>query len=182
MSQYTYAFQKDAEKTARAVGRSVPISPKVGVEICNLIRYKSVSQARNLLENAIAMKQPLPFHRYVNGLGHKPGMGPGRYNPTAARHILATINGAAKNAEVKNLGSELIIIHACSQRAARSFKYGRQSRQKEKRAHIEIVLAPKAVKAGAGEKATSADSAKSKPLAKKQKPAKQTSHGPATQN
>ena len=143
MAQYQYAFQKDAANTARAVGRSIPISSKNSVEICSLIRYKPVARARAILEDAIAMNQPLSFKRYVNGLGHKAGMGPGRYLPTTARTILAVIDSAVKNAEVKNLGTDLIIIHACAHRASRARHYGRQSGQKEKRTHLEIVLAPR---------------------------------------
>ena len=146
MAHYQYAYQKDTLNIARAVGRGLPISSKQSVEICKLIRYKSIAKARRLLEETIALKQPLPFTRYVNGFGHKPGMGPGRYVPTAAKNILFTINAAVKNAEVKNLGADLIIVHACAHRAARAPHYGRQSGQKEKRTHVEIVVAPRAEK------------------------------------
>jgi len=147
MPHYTYAFQGNeaaASKTARAVGRSLPASTKQSVEICAMIRGKPLAYARRLLEDAKNFKRPLAFKRFVNGYGHKSGMGPGRYAPTTATLILATIANASKNAQVKNLGDDLIIIHACAHHASHSYRYGRQSRRKEKRTHVEIVLAPRA--------------------------------------
>jgi ribosomal protein uL22 len=147
MPHYTYAFQGNeqaANKTARAVGRSIPVSTKQSVEICAMIRGKPVAYAKRLLEDAKNFKRPLAFKRFVNGHGHKSGMGPGRYAPTTATLILATIASATKNAQTKNLGDDLIIIHACAHHASHSYRYGRQSRRKEKRTHVEIVLAPRA--------------------------------------
>ena len=142
MAQYQYSFQGSEEKTAKAVGRDLPISFKQSIELCAFIRHRPVKQALHLLQDAIDLKQPIPFKRFVNGYGHKSGMGPGRYVPTAAKNILQTINHAVKNAQQKNLGTELIIIHATAQQGSRSFHYGRQSRQKEKKTHVEIVVAP----------------------------------------
>jgi hypothetical protein len=42
------------------------------------------------------------------------------------------------NASNKGLGSNLIIIHACAQRASEPFHYGRKRRVQHKRCHVEI--------------------------------------------
>ena len=146
MAQYLYSYQGSEEKIAKAVGRSLPISTKQSIEICALIRNKPVSYAMNVLDSAAKLKQPLPFRRFVNGYGHKPGMASGRFAVNAAKGILETVNNAVKNAQNKSLGAELVIVHAVAQHASRSYRHGRQSRRKEKKTHVEIIVAPAPVK------------------------------------
>jgi len=136
-----YAFQKfEKEKMARAYGRDLPISTKQSIEICKLIKGKSVEKAKKILENV--EKKAVPFTRFNRDVGHKPGIGPGRYPIKTAKNILKVLKNAETNASQKGL-SDLVIIHSCCHKAARSWHYGRKRRQKNKRSHIEIILAPK---------------------------------------
>ena len=134
---------------ARAVGRDLSISKKQSVEICNHIRHKSTSQAKKILEDAIALRKAIPFTRFNWNVGHRSGMGPGRYPQKAATEILALIKSAEANAQVKGLNTgNLSIVHINAQKAPTPHHYGRQRGTKMKRTHIEVVLQelPKKVK------------------------------------
>lgn len=60
MAKINYAFTDD-KKTAKALGRSLKISPKHAVEICNRIRGMKVENAKNYLEDVIEMKKAVPL-------------------------------------------------------------------------------------------------------------------------
>jgi large subunit ribosomal protein L22 len=160
MTQHNYAYQKSEENTAKAVGRNLDISPKQGTEICKYVRGRRLSQAKMLLQQAIDEKRPIPFTRFTNGLGHKPGMSAGRYNPKASSQILKVINSAEANAKNKGYNSaDLKVVHISMQIGTKNWHYGRQKRSIFKNSHIEVVL--QEVKGiGKTEKKVKADSVK----------------------
>ncbi|MEN4007233.1 MAG: 50S ribosomal protein L22 [Methanobacteriaceae archaeon] len=148
MAKINYAFT-DKEKTAKALGRSLKISPKHAVEICNRIRGMKVENARNYLEDVIEMKKAVPFKRHNKKVGHRRGLGgwpTGRYPVKAASYILDVLENAEANAEYKGLDSEnLKIIHISSHRGyvirgwtPRAF--GRASSFNTPTTHLQIVL------------------------------------------
>jgi large subunit ribosomal protein L22 len=149
-----YAFNEyNKELMARAVGRDLSISKKQSVEICNWIRYKTTKQATRILEDAIGMKQPIPFTRFNWNVGHRPGMGPARYAVKAATEILMLVKSVEANAQVKGLNTgNLKIVHINAQKAPTPHHYGRQRGTKMKRTHIELVVQEKAQKAEGTEK------------------------------
>ncbi|MFH1212314.1 MAG: 50S ribosomal protein L22, partial [Candidatus Woesearchaeota archaeon] len=135
-----YRYATKVENCAKAVGISLPVSTKKAVEICNMIRGKKVEVAATMLQQVIEKKRAVPIRRFARGgTGHRKKMGPGRYPEKSCGQILALLNTAIANAQVKGL-SNLIIKGICAQRAAKSFHFGRKRRRKMKRAHIEIVL------------------------------------------
>src|SRR3989338_2021572 len=132
---------------ARAVGRDLSISKKQSVEICKWIRYKSTSRAKRILEDAIKMERAIPYTRFNWNVGHRPGMGTGRYQIKASTEILALIKSAEANAQLKGLNTgNLHIVHINAQKAPTPHHYGRQRGTKMKRTHIEIVLQERAEK------------------------------------
>lgn len=143
-----YAFSAyNKELMARAVGRDLSISKKQSVEICKWIRHKPIAQAKRILEDAIKMERAIPYTRFNWNVGHRPGMGPGRYPIKAATEILALIKSAEANAQVKGLNTgNLHIVHINAQKAPTPHHYGRQRGTKMKRTHIELVLQEKAQK------------------------------------
>ncbi len=96
--------------TARASGNSLPMSLKYAVNITKEIRGKNIYQARRILEDSIKMSRPVKFHRDVNGVGHKRGMGPGRYAPKTCENILSVLNSAVANAEHKGLSTKNLYL------------------------------------------------------------------------
>ena len=142
-----YSFNDyNKENMARAVGRSLPISPKQSIEICNFIRNKNVNYAKNVLSNVIKEKQIIPFRRFNSDVGHKKQFAAGRYPKKASKEILDLINVVEANAQFKGLNtSNLIITHINSNKAATVMRSGRKRSRKAKRTNVEIVVQEKAI-------------------------------------
>ena len=140
-----YSFQKyNPETMARAVGVALPVSPKQCIEITARIRRKTLAQAKKLLNDVISMEKPLELKRYTGGVGHKRGMGPGRYPVKACEAVLKIVESCEANAQFKGLNTgNMAIAHANAQFGTRQWHYGRQRRRVMKRTHIEIVLEEK---------------------------------------
>ena len=154
-----YAMQGyDKENMARAIGRSLPISFKFGVEICNFIRNKSVNDAKKALSDAIEHDHAIPFRRFNTNLGHKRKIGPGRYPEKAAMAILDLINSAEANAQFKGLNtSKLIITHIITNKGPKVMHAGRKRSRKAKRINVEIVVQEKILDKKSGASAANKD-------------------------
>lgn len=143
MSDQRYAFKDYSKETmARVLGKSLPISTKESVMICNALRHKRVKRCLTLLQNVIEQKEAIPYTRFNRDTAHRPGkMAAGRYPEKACGEILALMKSAVANAQFKGFNTEnLEVIHVCAHRASRPFRFGRQRRRQMKRTHIEIVL------------------------------------------
>ena len=141
MTKYTYAITTH-DQQAKAAGREMPISTKQSIEICNQIRGKNINRAKSILDDAISFERAIPFKRFTNGLGHKPGrMASGRYHPKACKLIKELILSAEANALNKGLSvSDLIIKHICVQKAGNQFHMGSRRGIRMRRTHLEVVL------------------------------------------
>ena len=128
------------DKHAKASGRDLPISIRASVEICKFIRFKPLERAKQILNDAIGMKKPIPFNQFTDGAGHKAGMRGGKFPIKACSHILRVLESAESNAHNKGLAKDLKIIHVVPQKGSKAYHYGRQSRRRYKRTHIEVVL------------------------------------------
>jgi len=134
---YKYSGEYDEEHMARGAGVALPISTKVSIEICNNIRKKTLGRAKVILQEAASMKKPIKYTRFTNGVGHKSGMGPGRYPVKAATEILKLLETVEANAQFKGLNtSGLIITHISAKNAGNVWRYGRHRRRKMKRTHV----------------------------------------------
>ena len=137
----TTSYQGNLEKTAKAKGVNMPISRKAGYEIANVIRGKSTKKAVAFLEYVVGLKEPVPYKRFNDNVGHKRGMAAGRYPSKAAKHILYVLNNAIKNAEDQGLQSDsLVVVHISVQQGEGQWRHGRQRRRQMKAAHVDIVV------------------------------------------
>ncbi|MBI4440369.1 50S ribosomal protein L22 [Candidatus Woesearchaeota archaeon] len=128
------------EHMAKVFGSSLPISPKKAMEICSLLRNKRLSIAKERMQQAIEKKKAIPFTRFNHGLGHKVGMGPGRFPIKTASEVLKLLNSLEANAQFKGLDTNsLVIVKMVANRAPKTWRYGRQRRRVMKRAHVEIL-------------------------------------------
>ena len=112
-NKYAYNKEGNEAKTARAMAKSLKISPKHCVEICNAIRGMDVSKAKAYLEDVIDMKQSVPFKRHNKKVGHRKGQKgwpSGRYPVKAAAEVLKVLVNAEANAEYKGMETEKIVI------------------------------------------------------------------------
>ncbi|MEE9525253.1 MAG: 50S ribosomal protein L22 [Candidatus Woesearchaeota archaeon] len=149
MSQHKYATKDlDAENSAKALGRTLAISTKQSVEICNLLRNKNLQKAKQILSDVIAEKIPVPYKRYDRGMGHKKGkLSVGRYPIKSSKGILSILESVEANAQFKGLNTGILVItHICAHKARNQPRYGRQRGRNMKRTHIEVVVQEKAEK------------------------------------
>jgi len=139
---YGYAFKDYNKDTmARGVLLSASVSTKHCIEICNRLKGKKLSQAKQILDGVIELKKPIKFTKFNDNVGHKPGIGPGRFPQKAATEVLKALNSCEANAASKGLNTdELKIRHMSANLASRPWHYGRARRRKMKRTHVEIVL------------------------------------------
>ncbi|MBW2977052.1 50S ribosomal protein L22 [Candidatus Woesearchaeota archaeon] len=133
------------EYMAKAIGRSLPISFKHSVEICNFIRGKDVNYAKDALSRAITLNRAIPFRRFNKNVGHKKGIMSGRYPKKASTEILKLINSVESNAQFKGMKtSNLEIIHISANMASKVMHYGRKRSRWAKRTNVEIVVQERA--------------------------------------
>jgi len=123
-----------------AVGRSLPISTKQSIEICDFIRNRSIDDAKKILNEVIKKKMAIPFKRFREGAGHKRGIASGKYPQKACKELLKVLNMVEANAQHKGLSSSLKIKSILAQKASTPWHFGRKRRRKMKRTHIEVVV------------------------------------------
>jgi large subunit ribosomal protein L22 len=132
------------ENMARAFGRSLPISFKQSVEICNFIRNRNINYAKDVLNKVIVHKQAIPLRRFNANTGHKKKMAAGRYPKKASMEILKLINSVEANAQFRGLNTaNLVIRHINVNKASKVMHYGRKRSRWAKRTNMEIVVEEK---------------------------------------
>jgi large subunit ribosomal protein L22 len=145
---YGYAAQNiDAETTAKASGRDIPVKPKFAVNVAKALKGKTVKQARTFLENVVVMKEAVPFRVHKRQVKHRRGgIGPGQYPVNVAAAMLRVLNDAAANAEYKGLDPDnMYVWHAAAHRAAPLPGFmpraqGRATQWNKQCSHLEIVI------------------------------------------
>ncbi|MFQ5999281.1 MAG: 50S ribosomal protein L22 [Candidatus Bathyarchaeia archaeon] len=150
MPKWGYSVTElDQDKTVKASGREIRVSPKAAREVCKTIKGMKLDQAKDYLQQVMAKKKPVPFRRFKKKVGHRHGMqkaSAGRYPVKAAQKILRVLEGAEANAEYKGLDVErLRIIHASAYPGMKIKRYierafGRATPRFETLCHIELVL------------------------------------------
>jgi ribosomal protein uL22 len=148
---YGYTVKDMNETRAHAVMMDVPISYKVAVLVSKKIKGMTAQKAVVFLQDVQSKKRAVPYTKFNDSVGHKPGsLGPGRYPEKAAKLFEGLVKSAIANAEDRDLGSDVWVEFCVPQQASRPWHSGRVGRRKFKRSHVEIVLTnaphPKTVK------------------------------------
>ena len=134
-------IKKPVVTEATGRGEYLPISVKEAVEVCNAIRNKPIKKAIAILNNVIALKEPIRYVRYKKDTPHRKGKGfaAGRYPKKTSKHVLKVVENAVANAEYLNLDPEdLYVKTAIPNRAISKERQGRYS-------NLRIVVAEKKV-------------------------------------
>ncbi|MBI4159411.1 50S ribosomal protein L22 [Candidatus Woesearchaeota archaeon] len=121
-------------------GINLPISRKKSVEVCNLLRNKTTKTAKIILKRVMKLEQAVPYKRYNQDTPHKVGIGPGKYPVKTSQEFLRLIESAEANAQHKGLSSNLVIDHISAHKAPLQWHYGRKRRQKQKGAHVKLIV------------------------------------------
>jgi large subunit ribosomal protein L22 len=150
MPKWGYSVTElDPDRTVKASGRELRVSPKHAREVCKTIKGMKIDQAKEYLQQVVLKKKPVPFRRYKKNVGHRHGIekaSAGRYPVKAAQKILRVLESAEVNAEYKGLDVErLRIIHASAYPGMKIKRYierafGRSSPRFETLCHVELVL------------------------------------------
>ena len=123
------------------------MSPKKTYEVLNAIRGLPLDRARQILEDAVALKKAIPFRRYNQETAHHRGTGPGRFPVKVAKTVLQILKNAEENAEYDSLDTDRLFIKvaACGRgrirKASMPRAQGRATAWNEQTTNVEIVLA-----------------------------------------
>jgi large subunit ribosomal protein L22 len=142
MSHSYMPVTMNRQSAAKAMGKDLPISPKVSIEICNFLRHKELEKAISILTRVQDKVEAIPYKRFPNGAGHKPGksMAAGRYPIKAATEFLKLLENAKANASNQGLTGTLKITHIAAQRANEPFRNRAKERITFKRTHVEVIV------------------------------------------
>ncbi len=146
MRGYTYRPETGV-KVARARGVDIPMSPKKTYEVLNAIRGLPLDRAREVLEDAVALKTAIPFRRYNQETAHHRGVGPGRFPVKVAKNVLQVLKNAEENAEYDSLDTDRLFVKIAASSRGRIRKtsmpraQGRATAWNEQTTSVEIVLA-----------------------------------------
>ncbi len=149
MPSFGYSYQELRDNEARASGRDLRVSYKEMVELLTAIRGIKLDKAKQLLEDVVALRKPIPFKRYVKGVGHRKQLQRwkiGRYPVKAAETVLKILKNVEYNATNKGLEVEhLYIKHAAAHKGPKLRRFfprafGRATPKIEQLVHVEIVV------------------------------------------
>ena len=144
----------DPDKTAKASGRYLRISPKLAREVCHALKGMQLENAKEFLEKVILKKRAVSFKRHKKHQAHRKGLkkwASGRYPVKAAYYILTVLENAESNAEYKGLDIDRIrIAHAAAMHGPIQNKskyipraFQRSTPYYRHLTHVEIVLEEK---------------------------------------
>lgn len=135
------------ERTARAIGRELPVSPKKTVELCRALRGMRLGEAKAYLEAVIAKRRAVPYKRYRSQAAAKPGVPAAGYPVKPAKALLKLLEGAETNAEfLGRLDPEAMVIrHIATSpgvriRGRRPRAHGRSTPWDQETVNVEVVL------------------------------------------
>ena len=150
MPNFRYSvYGLDPDRTAKASGRDVRISPKHAREVCHALKGMDLDEAKEFLEEVIDMRRMVPLKRHKKKKPHHKGLHKwfaGAYPVKAATAILAILDNVEANAEYKGLDIDRCrLIHITAQRAMKMKNYiprafGRSSPYFKTLTHIEAVV------------------------------------------
>jgi large subunit ribosomal protein L22 len=150
MPKFRYSvYGLDPDRTAKASGRDLRISPKHAREICHALKGMDLDAAKEFLEAVIDMKRMVPLKRYKKKKPHHRGLNKwfsGSYPVKAAKVVLAILDNVEANAEYKGLDIDRCkLIHASAHRGIRVRNYiprafGRSSPYSNTLTHLEVVV------------------------------------------
>ena len=150
MPSWKYSIQGlDPNQTAIASGRDLRVSHKAAREICHYVKGMRLEKAKDVLQEVVALKRPVPYRRHKKKVAHRKGVegfDAGRYPKKAATAILKILDQVEANAEFKGLYSDrLKIIHIASHkgRVIRNYiprAFGRSSPYFNYLTHVEVAV------------------------------------------
>lgn len=136
----------DPDESAIALGKNISISHKHAREICKALKGMGIEEAKEYLDDVIALRRAVPFKRYRKKIGHRKGMtgDAGRYPVKAAVAIKKVIESVENNITFKELNvpeMRITHIHALKGRKIRGIfprAQGRSTPKVRSLVHVQI--------------------------------------------
>jgi len=147
MPHWGYSLKEvDETRMVKASLREVDVSPKWSREVCKAIVGLTIPEAKQLLEEVVAMKRMIPYRRYKKKRAHHAQTrGPGGYPVKVAKHMLKLLDSLEANADFKGFDpDEVVIVHAAAHKGRRIRKFierafGRATPYDKQLVHIEVI-------------------------------------------
>ena len=122
--------------------KSLPISTKFSVGICNFIRGKKIEKALADLEDVLTQKRAVPMKgEYAHKKGKR--MSSGKYPKNATEHFIKIVKSLKANSNYNGI-EEPIIVEAVANKASQP--YGRFGRIRRKRTHVTLKAREKIIR------------------------------------
>ncbi len=124
-----YALNKNEKKSAKVLGRGLPVSTKDSVAICRKLSGMNLQKGKEFLLGVLSEKRSIG----------------GKFHTKAAFEIMGLLNSADSNAEFKGLDAERMIISASAHEGYTFYRPRRFKARgrKKKVTHVQIVLEQK---------------------------------------
>lgn len=120
----SYSVEVDEERSAKAMGRELPISRKDAVELCRHVKGMSLNEAQTTLRSVAEGETPLPRKRHNSGVGHESGIDgwdAGNYPEKAADKIGDVLYNAESNATNQGYDpDEMVVEHIAAHKVGES--------------------------------------------------------------
>jgi len=131
------------ERIAMVNAMSIKVSTKHSIDICNMIRGKSIERALNMLENVTKYKRVVKMNTREVGHKHGKGIMAGRYPIKASGEFIKLLKNLRANAIALEIEPENKVIFCKSNLASRPYRSGGT---KGKRTNITLKLEDKKMK------------------------------------
>jgi len=112
-----YSFNRNRKDLVFAYRKDINASFKDLSVVCTAIRYRSVNNALQILDNAINDIKPIQYNRFNKGMGsrHELGGKKGRWPKKCAKIVKNILLSTISNAENKGYDSEsMFVIHTAA--------------------------------------------------------------------
>jgi len=158
----SYSVEVDEERSAKAMGRELPISRKDAVELCRHVKGMPLDEAQATLRSIAEGETPLPRKRHNTGVGHESGIDgwdAGNYPEKAADALGDVLYNAESNATNQGYDpDEMVVEHIAAHKVgeSRGMKpraMGRATQWNSDLIDIEVVLLQEDYDPGAEEEA-----------------------------
>lgn len=129
MSLYKFSFKvPDEREVARSQAYDLDASYKDLANVLAAIKGRTISEAKQILEDCISMKKAIHYRKFATRLGHRSELGGrrGRYPKKEARITMTLLKSAEANANFKGLEVPALIV-----RQAAAYKQNRMRRYRQ---------------------------------------------------
>ncbi|MDP3918916.1 MAG: 50S ribosomal protein L22 [Nanoarchaeota archaeon] len=131
----------EEEHTSKASGANLAVSKKFSVVVAKFIRGRKLDKAKSLMESVLTKTVAVPFKKHNRDLGHKRGIGPGRYPIKVVEVMLSLLKSAEMNASNKGLDVDALFVKSIIvNKGTSTMKGGRHRGRAAKRTHINLIL------------------------------------------